>query len=150
MSKKNPAKTARKTSSSSAGRKAQPVSQEPAIPTIVGIGASAGGLEAFTQLLGALPTNTGMAFVLVQHLEPTHKSVLTPLLARATRMQVQEVREGMHVEPNHVYVIPANSDLSLLDGLLHIVGRRAPAGQHLPIDYFFSSLAESRGPRRSA
>ena len=114
---------------------------------VVGIGASAGGLEAFTQLLGALPTDTGMAFVLVQHLEPTHKSVLTPLLARATKMAVQEVREGMHVEPNHVYVIPTNADLSLLDGLLHITGRKAPAGRHLPIDYFFSSLAEARGPQ---
>jgi len=119
----------------------------PPIPPVVGIGASAGGLEAFTQLLGALPTDTGMAFVLVQHLEPTHKSVLTPLLARATKMPVQEVHEGMHVDANHVYVIPANADLSLLDGLLHIVGRKAPAGRHLPIDYFFSSLAESRGPQ---
>jgi two-component system CheB/CheR fusion protein len=113
----------------------------------VGIGASAGGLEAFTGLLGALPTDTGMAFVLVQHLEPKHKSVLTALLARATSMPVAEVREGMHVEPNHVYVIPANADLSVLDGLLHIVGRKAAAGRHLPIDYFFASLAEALGPQ---
>jgi two-component system CheB/CheR fusion protein len=104
-------------------------------------------LEAFTQLLRALPTDTGMAFVLVQHLEPKHDSVLTTLLARATKMPVQEVREGMHVEANHVYVIPANADLSMLDGLLHIVGRKAPAGRHLPIDYFFRSLAETQGPR---
>jgi two-component system CheB/CheR fusion protein len=113
-------------------------------PLIVGVGASAGGLEAFTQLLHALPTDTGMAFVLVQHLEPSRESVLTKLLARATEMPVQEVREGMRAEPNQVYVIPANADLSLMDGLLHIVGRKAPAGHHLPIDYFFRSLAQTR------
>jgi two-component system, chemotaxis family, CheB/CheR fusion protein len=111
---------------------------------IVGIGASAGGLEAFTQLLRALPTNTGMAFVLVQHLEPKHESMLTKLLARATAMPVREISERMRVEPNSVYVIPANADLSLIDGLLHVVGRMAPAGRHLPIDYFFRSLAETR------
>jgi two-component system CheB/CheR fusion protein len=116
-------------------------------PTIVGIGASAGGLEAFTQLLRALATNTGMAFVLVQHLEPKHQSILADLLANATEMPVQEVREGMRAEPNHVYVIPANADLSLMNGLLHLAGRRAPAGHHLPIDYFFQSLAEARQTR---
>jgi two-component system, chemotaxis family, CheB/CheR fusion protein len=114
---------------------------------IVGIGASAGGLEAFTKVLGALSTDTGMAFVLVQHLEPKHESALTAILSKATEMPVREVKEGMHVEANHVYVIPANSDMSVLDGLLHIAGRTAPPGRHLPIDYFFSSLAESRGPR---
>src|SRR5579863_1827521 len=111
---------------------------------IVGIGASAGGLEAFTQFLRALPVNTGMAFVLVQHLEPRHESMLTKLLSRATAMPVHEVREGMRIEANQVYVIPANTDLSLMDGLLHVVGRKAPAGRHLPIDYFFRSLAEAR------
>jgi len=151
MSKKGSAKSAKKGVSKAAVSKSRATQDAPvavpqqAIPPVVGIGASAGGLEAFTQLLGAMPTETGMAFVLVQHLEPTHKSVLTPLLARATKMPVQEVREGMQVEANHVYVIPANADLSLMDGLLHIVGRKAPAGRHLPIDYFFWSLAESRG-----
>lgn len=151
MATKTSAKAVKKAVSKAAGARRRDAkhagapSAEPAIPPIVGIGASAGGLEAFTQLLSALPTDTGLAFVLVQHLEPTHKSVLTPLLARATKIPVAEVREGMHVEPNHVYVIPANADLSLLDGLLHIVGRKATAGRHLPIDYFFTSLAESRG-----
>ncbi len=112
---------------------------------VAGIGASAGGLEAFTQILNALPLDTGLAFVLVQHLEPKHESVLTTLLARATKMPVQEVREGMHVKPDHVYVIPANADMTLLDGLLHLVTRKAAAGRHLPIDYFFHSLAEARG-----
>jgi two-component system, chemotaxis family, CheB/CheR fusion protein len=119
----------------------------PDSPAIVGIGASAGGLEAFGQFLRALPTDTGMAFVLVQHLEPKHESVLTTLLARTTSMPVNEVREGMQIEPNHVYVIPANADLNVLDGLLHVVGRKAPAGHHLPIDYFFRSLADAQGPR---
>ena len=116
-------------------------------PSIVGIGASAGGLEAFTQLLRALPADTGMAFVLVQHLEPKHESILPSCWRRVTKMPVHEVREGMRAEPNHVYVIPANADLSLMDGLLHIVDRKAPPGLHLPIDYFFRSLAESRGTR---
>ncbi len=114
---------------------------------VVGIGASAGGLEAFRQLLSALPTDTGMAFVLVQHLEPKHESVLTALLARATRMPVTEVYENMHIQPDHVYVIPANADMSMVDGLLHLAARKAPAGRHLPIDYFFHSLAAARGPR---
>jgi len=117
----------------------------PISPSIVGIGASAGGLEAFTQLLRALPTDTGMAFVLVQHLEPKHESVLTTLLARATKMPVREVREGMGVEPNHVYVIPANADLSLLDGLLHIVGRKAAAGLEKEIDQIVWERYEHAG-----
>lgn len=114
---------------------------------IVGVGASAGGLEAFTQLLSALPIDTGMAFVLVQHLEPKHESVLTILLSRSTKMPVQEVREAMQVEANHVYVIPANADMSVLDGLLHVETRKATAGRHLPIDHFLTSLAQARGPK---
>jgi two-component system, chemotaxis family, CheB/CheR fusion protein len=124
-----------------------PTPSAPQSPLIVGVGASAGGLEAFTELLRALPADTGMAFVLVQHLEPKHESVLTQLLARATRMPVREVRDGMRAESNHVYVIPANVDLNLVDGLLHIERRQAPAGRHFPIDYFFRSLAETSGPR---
>ena len=88
---------------------------------IVGVGASAGGLEAFTQLLTALPLDTGMAFVLVQHLEAKHESMLAKLLSKATQMPVTEVRQGTRVEPNHVYVIPANADLSLGDGALRIL-----------------------------
>jgi two-component system, chemotaxis family, CheB/CheR fusion protein len=129
----------------SAGRKKAPA--DGALVPVVGIGASAGGLEAFRQLLSALPTDTGMAFVLVQHLEPKHDSVLTTLLARATRMPVNEVHEKMHIQPDHVYVIPANADMSVVEGLLHLAARKAPAGRHLPIDYFFHSLAAARGPR---
>ncbi|MBV8135768.1 MAG: PAS domain S-box protein, partial [Deltaproteobacteria bacterium] len=106
---------------------------------------SAGGLEAFRQLLGTLPVNTGMAFVLVQHLEPSHKSLLTGLLEKATAMPVREVRQGMRVEPNHVYVIPANADLSVRKAVLHVARRKALAGHHTPIDRFFRSLAEAKG-----
>ncbi len=114
---------------------------------VVGIGASAGGLEAFTQLLQALSPTTGMAFVLVQHLEPTHESILSKLLARATKMPVQEARHGMRLEPNHVYVIPANADLSLKDGAFRVVVRRVLTGHYLPVDSFFESLAETQQSR---
>ncbi len=121
--------------------------QSPTLPPVVGIGASAGGLDAFRELLKALPNDTGMAFVLVQHLDATHESALSTLLSTATSMPVLEVQEGMQAEANHVYVIPSNADMTLMDGLLHITGRTAPLGRHLPINYFFNSLAETRGPR---
>src|SRR5437660_5122409 len=80
---------------------------------IVGIGASAGGLEAFTELLKALPANTGMAFILIQHLDPAHSSFLSQALAKTTSMQVLQVENGMRVEPDHVYVIPPDADVAL-------------------------------------
>jgi two-component system, chemotaxis family, CheB/CheR fusion protein len=104
-------------------------------------------LEAFTELLTALPLDTGMAFVLVQHLEAKHESMLAKLLSKATQMPVTEVRQGTRVEPNQVYVIPANADLSLANGVLRILRRKTSAGRHLPIDHFFRTLAEARGPR---
>src|SRR5262245_27119847 len=73
---------------------------------IVGVGASAGGIEAFTQMLQALPSDTGMAFVLIQHLDPSHESMLTDIFSRATDMPVKEVRSRTRVAPDHVYVIP--------------------------------------------
>src|SRR5581483_8908786 len=94
---------------------------------IVGVGASAGGLEAFTQLLGALPTNTGMAFVLIQHLDPTHTSFLAEALAKATRMPVHQAEEGQRVEPNHVYAIPPNAELGILHGALTLLPRHDEA-----------------------
>jgi chemotaxis response regulator CheB len=90
---------------------------------IVGIGASAGGLEAFTKLLEQLPPDTGMAFVLVQHLAPKHESMLTELLSRTTSMPVNEVMDGMTVESNHVYVIPPNADMAILQGVLRLFPR---------------------------
>src|SRR5437879_9985208 len=80
---------------------------------IVGIGAAAGGLEAFTKLLQKLPDDTGMALVLIQHLDPKHESILTALLSRATTMPVQEVAHKMRILPNHVYVIPRNTNMGI-------------------------------------
>lgn len=112
---------------------------------IVGVGASAGGLEAFTQLLQHLPVDTGMAFVLVQHLDPAHESMLTQLLSRATSMQVQEVTNNLPVEPNHVYVIPPNRCLEILRGGLKLRSRseQTRGAQH-SIDSFLESLAQDR------
>ncbi len=111
---------------------------------IVGIGASAGGLEAFTELLRHLPGKTGMGFVLVQHLAPRHESFLTELLSRSTEIPVTEVKEGMAVEPDHVYVIPPNTNMTIGNGVLHLMPRPAAPVLHLPIDYFLRSLAEDR------
>ena len=109
---------------------------------IVGVGASAGGLEAFTQLLKALPADTGMAFVLVQHLAPTHPSALAEILSRATKMPVMEVNEEATVEPNHVYVIPPDRSMILVRGALQLLPREG--GLHRPVDQFFRALAEDR------
>ncbi len=110
---------------------------------VVGIGASAGGLEAFTQLLKHLPSDTGMGFVLVQHLDPAHESKLTELLGRATTMPVVEVRNGMRVAPDRVYVIPPNRGLVMDDGRLRLTPRGR--GRVLPVDAFLKSLAQERG-----
>jgi len=115
--------------------------------SIVGIGASAGGLEAFQELLQALPEDTGMGFVLVQHLAPKHESILSELLSKATKMAVIEVREGMAVQPNHVYVIPPNADMSVVDGVLHLSPLAADRSRRMPIDMFLRSLAEDQQGR---
>ncbi|MEP6716609.1 MAG: chemotaxis protein CheB [Terriglobia bacterium] len=112
---------------------------------VVGIGASAGGLEAFTDLLRHLPEKTGLAFVLVQHLDPQHESMLVEILAPASKMPVETVRDGVAIEPDHIYVIPPNTSMELRDGHLGLVAR-AP-GLHLPIDIFFESLARVQGSR---
>jgi two-component system CheB/CheR fusion protein len=113
----------------------------------VGLGASAGGLEAFTQLLRALPNNTGMAFVFVQHLDPTHETVLTDLLSKATKMPTRQVEDGTPVQPDHVYVIPPNRSLTISGGVLHLGLRDSTHGRHLPIDTFLASLADDQGAR---
>ncbi|MEK7769032.1 MAG: chemotaxis protein CheB [Pseudomonadota bacterium] len=110
----------------------------------MGIGASAGGLSAFTKLLKALPLDTGMAFVLVQHLDPKHISLLPELMARATSMPVIEASDGLWVEPNYIYVMPPNCTLALLHGVLHLMPRPDMRGKHMPIDDFFQSLAQDR------
>jgi two-component system CheB/CheR fusion protein len=111
----------------------------------VGIGASAGGLEAFRRLLGALPSNTGMAYVLVQHLDPHHESILAELLSEVTQMDVAEVKGDVRVEPNQVYVIPPSKGMILVDGMLKLVPRGPAGAAHMPIDSFLRSLAEAQG-----
>ena len=114
---------------------------------IVGIGASAGGLEALELFLANVPENSGMAFVIVQHLDPTHKGVMVELLQRGTRMKVVQVRDRMRVEPNCVYIIPPNKDMSILHGVLHLLVPVAPRGLRLPIDFFLRSLADDQQER---
>src|SRR6266849_1067808 len=125
---------------------ARPAAQtsRPSFP-VVGIGASAGGLEAFTQLLKALPADTGMAFILIQHLDPAHSSFLSQALGKTTSMKVVQVESGMRVEPDHVYVIPPNADVALAGDELVLVERGPPAQPHLPVDSFLRSLAHERG-----
>lgn len=108
---------------------------------IVGIGASAGGLEALEAFLNHVPVGSGMALVIVQHLDPTHKGIMPELLQRATTMKVYQVRDRMRVKPDCVYVIPPNKNLSILHGVLHLLAPVAPRGLRLPIDFFLRSLA---------
>ncbi|MGJ0515855.1 MAG: chemotaxis protein CheB [Methylomicrobium sp.] len=111
---------------------------------IVGIGASAGGLEAFEHFFRLMPADSGMAFVLVQHLDPSHASLLTDILQRSTRMQVVEAQDQMPVAPNTVFVIPPNRDMEILHGKLQISMPNAPRGQRMPVDAFLRSLAEDQ------
>ena len=116
---------------------------------IVGIGASAGGLAAFEAFFTGMPEHTdpNMAFILVQHLAPDHKSILTDLIRRYTRMEVFEVEDGMQVRPNCAYIIPPNRDMAFLNGTLQLLEPIAPRGQRLPIDFFFRSLAHDQRER---
>ena len=127
-------------------RKKLPAASGEAFP-IVGVGASAGGLEAYRRLLQALPVNTGMAFVLVQHLDPKHESLLSKLLSRATKMPVSEVTHGIRIEPNHVYVIPPDSAMGIRDGSLQLLARGRLNPKPMPVDYFLQSLAATQGSR---
>ena len=121
----------------------QPASDFP----VVGIGASAGGLEAFSAILKNLPPDTGMAFVIVQHLDPHHETLLVELLSRSTKMVVEQVREGTRVAPNRVYVIPPNTDMVIGEGVLNLLSRSTSRGQHMPIDTFLRSLAADQQDR---
>jgi two-component system CheB/CheR fusion protein len=126
---------------------AQPSAPSPTWFPIVGIGASAGGLEALEQFIGNVPPDSGMALVIVQHLDPTQKGILPELLQRATVMKVIQVRDRIWVRPDCVYVIPPNKNMSLLRGALHLLEPEMPRGQRLPIDFFFRSLAQDRRDR---
>ncbi len=130
------------------GKALSPVTEETGRGfSIVGVGASAGGLEAFTQLLKALPVDTGMGFVLVQHLDPDHQSALVQILQRATLMPVKEITQSQKVEPNQVYVIPRDTSLSIERGELKLVPRQKTRAPHRPIDTFFESLAADQRER---
>jgi two-component system CheB/CheR fusion protein len=111
---------------------------------IVGIGASAGGLEALGLFLANVPEGSGMAFVIVQHLDPTHKGIMVELLQRCTAMPVAQVKDRTRVKLDCVYIIPPNKDMSILHGVLHLLDPVAPRGLRLPIDFFFRSLADDQ------
>ena len=139
-----PERTPKAEAAASAGL---PSLRHPSSPfPIVGIGASAGGLGAFEAFFSGMPAEVepGMAFVLVQHLAPDHKSILTELIQRYTRMQVFEVVDGVVVQPNCAYIIPPGHDMAFLNGTLQLMEPAAPRGQRLPIDFFFRSLAQDQ------
>src|SRR5258708_837646 len=114
--------------------------KQPRTFPIVGIGASAGGLGAFTGFFEHLPADTGMAFVLVQHLDPTHESILTDILSKTTALPVREVENNMPLEPNHVYVIRPNTKMTVAGGVLKLVEAKRESGAQHSIDHFLESL----------
>lgn len=111
---------------------------------IVAIGASAGGFEAFVNLLRALPKNPGLALIFIPHLDPTHESAMVDLLARTTDMPVEQANDGTIVTANRLFVLPPNFDMTISRGVLHLAKREAARGQHMPIDTFFRSLADDQ------
>ncbi len=114
---------------------------------MVAVGASAGGVEAFTEFTRNLPFDTGFAYVFIQHLDPTHQSILSELMAKATRMPVSEVTNGMQIAPNHIFVIPPNTTMSISGNTLELVPREDPHAVHMSIDRFMRSLAEAKSNR---
>lgn len=110
---------------------------------VVAIGASAGGLEAFGEVFSAMPVDSGLAFVLIQHLDPDHDSLLVELLSESSAIPVVEIKDRMTVEPDHIYVLPPAVDGTIVDGVLHLIPREAGV-PHRPIDLFFSSLASDQ------
>ncbi len=156
-SKKTTKTTPKRTTKTSKKAPARKVSSKAVVPVsgpqveehlpVVGIGASAGGLEAFEQFFTHMPPDAGIAFVLVQHLDPTHKSILTELVKRFTSMDVMEVEDSMTLEANTVFVIPPNRYMAIFNGRLHLLEPTEVPGLRTPIDYFFRSLAEDQKER---
>ena len=136
--------TRRQVPATQSGGKPSAGKATPASFPIVAIGASAGGLEAFSNLLRALPPEPGLALVFIPHLDPTHESAMVELLSRTTRLPVFQAEEGMRVARNSVYVLPPNWEMTITGGILHLVKREAGPGHHLPIDNFFCSLAKDQ------
>ena len=122
---------------------AAPSIQRPSFP-VVAIGASAGGLDAYSEFFRALPSDTGMAFVLVQHLDPQHHSMLSGILSKTTKMPVEEVKPDVEIRPDRVYVIPPNAFIAITKGRFVLTPRQSERGQHLAVDFFMRSLAEDR------
>src|SRR6202167_1746683 len=120
---------------------ARGTSRAPSEFPVVGIGASAGGLNACRELVEALPAGTGMAFILVQHLDPTHESMMVDLLAGHTAMTVRQATDGMPIERDHFYVIPPGAYLAVGNGALHLSQPLARHGARLPVDFLLHSLA---------
>lgn len=110
----------------------------------VGIGASAGGLDALEKFLSNVKEKSGMAFIIVQHMDPTHKSGLVNILSRYTKLKVQEVEDGVEVFADNVYIIPPNKDMGILDGKLQLMEPLEPHGLRMPINYFFTTLAQDQ------
>lgn len=139
-------RSAKKKKTSRKGRLVAKPSTETTSATypIVAIGASAGGFEAISSLMRALPAQPGMALIFIPHLDPTHESAMVELLARTTRVPVRQAESGMRVECNVLYVLPPNSDMTISKGVLRLMRREADRGHHLPIDIFFRSLAEDQ------
>jgi len=141
---KHSSKKARKQSRPKTTTQSGETGQDTCFP-IVGIGASAGGLEACSEFFAQLPADIDMAFVLVQHLDPHHKSMLSELLSRSSKLPIHEVIDGVTVEPNHVYIIPPNTELGILHRALQLLPRSKSSSPPLPIDVFMQSLAEDQG-----
>jgi len=114
---------------------------------IVGMGASAGGLEAYEQFFKQMPSESGMGFVLIPHLDPGHSSMMVDLIRRFTHMEVLEAEDGMEVEPDHVYVIPPNKDMAMGHAMLRLTQPERTRGVRMPIDFFLRSLAEDQGDK---
>ena len=114
---------------------------------IVGIGASAGGYDAIRNFFRAMPEDTGVAFVVVQHLDPKHSSLAAELFAKYTAMPVSEAIDGQKIEANHVYTSPSDKEVAVKNGCLRLTPRASAKQLHLPIDHFFSSLGQDCGPR---
>ena len=147
MARQNKQMEKKSSTANRAGKSVRADQEKPSAPQaevsfpIIGIGASAGGFEALEQFLAHVPEKSGMAYVIVQHLDPTRKGLMPELLQRGTRMKVMQVRDRMRVRPHCVYVIPPNKNMSILHGVLHLFEPSAERGHRLPIDFFLSSLA---------
>ncbi|MGD9725888.1 MAG: CheR family methyltransferase [Nitrospiraceae bacterium] len=140
----------RRKSSNSTSRTAAKNPAKARLPYIVGMGGSAGSLEAFEQFFAHMPPDSGLAFVLIPHLDPTHKGIMPELIQRSTKMTVHQVEDGMKVRANSIYIIPPNKDMSLLHGALYLHEPAASRGWRTPIDFFLRHLAEDQGEKAVA